>query len=599
MKRNPLGALVALVLGGLAPAGAQAQTGTNAFSARPLLTLAAGVATGTATNAAATAEPAEPAHLGDPAARSVWWRWTAPSTGLAQVDTIGTGFNTRLSVYTGTTLAALRLVAANLGSDEAPDSESVVRFQAVSGTSYALCVDGYTDAETLATETGPITLTVRQPGPGTRPVNDLFASARVLAGVASVTDTGTIVGASVEAGEPDPESAFVPLGPARTVWYAWTAPASGYFTLRVEADEIIPWEPTAAVYTGAALTGLTLVDKAEVLSFSPAGNETGLLSATWAAVAGQTYRIQVGGLPFLTSSGSFDLFIGEAIRPVQDDFANAADAGATLVYKGEGSLLEATRQPGEPNHFAPVGGAFALSSASIWWKWSAPAAGPVTVDTRGSDGDTVLAVYRAGATPATLGGLVLVGGNDDINFGYDALGSAHSFTAAAGAVYYFAVTGYGQSSRVQFHLATGERRTPYAAWLLGFPALTGAGAARGADPDGDGLSNLQELLHGTDPTVPSHTRPDDALLLPALVVEGTDLVMECGYSNSNIVGLSDSLEGVGGLPLEVEAQSSLNLADWTPVPAADYGFGLTFAYVIIPLGGDARRWMRLEVIDPN
>jgi len=585
-------------LGWVFPLSLCAQNGTNAFSSRPLLIVSGGVAVGTGSNAAATAEPAEPAHLGDPAARSIWWRWTAAATGLAQVDTIGTGFNTRLAVYSGATLGSLQLIGANLGADDAPDFESVVRFQAIAGTSYSLGVDGYTDPADGVTETGSVTLTVRQPAPGTRPANDLFAAAIGLPSSASVLQTGTIVGASVEAGEPDPEAVFVPLGPARSVWYSWRAPSSGVFTLRVEADEVVPWEPVAAVYSGSTLSGLTLLDKAEVLSFAPRASETGLLSATFSATAGQTYRIQVGGLSFYTSEGVFTLSLDGAVRPAQDDFAAAADAGTALAYFGESSLLEATRQTGEPNHFAPIGGSSSLSSATVWWKWTAPASGPVTVDTRGSDGDTVLAVYRAGGAPATLGGLVLVGGNDDINFSFEALGSAHSFTASAGAVYYFAVTGYSQSSRVMFHLATGARRTPYAAWLLGYPSLAGAAAARGADPDGDGLTNLQELLHGTDPTLSSPGRPGEELLLPVLGREGSGLVFECGHANDNLVGLSDGA-GEGGIPLLVEAEESSLLTGWTPVPAEDVFLGASFAFVTLPLGPESVRWMRLKVTDPN
>jgi len=590
--------LLPLVVGVLFLGSVSAQTGTNAFASRPALTLSAGVATGTGSNAGATAEAGEPSHLGDPAAKSIWWRWTAPTTGLAQVDAIGTGFNTRLAVYTGNVLASLQLIGANLGSDDAPNFESVVRFQAVAGTAYAICIDGYTDPDTAITEIGAITLSVRQPGAGTRPANDQFSSAAVLPGTASVTVSGTIVSASVEAREPDPEPAFTSLGAARTVWYSWSPPTSGTYTLRIEADEISDWEPAAAVYAGTVLTALTLLDKAENLAFIPSDRERGLLTATFAATAGQALRIQVGGLAFLTSEGTFELSLGPAIRPVLDDFAAAADAGTALTYVGESSLIEGTRQAGEPNHFAGVGGSTSISSSSVWWKWTAPASGAVTVDTRGSDGDTVLAVYRSTAIPATLAALVLVAGADDINFDLDALGAVHTFSATAGSVYYFAVTGYSQGSRVLFHLATGAARAPYAAWLVGFPGLAGAAAEPDADPDGDGLTNLQELMHGTDPLQPSQTREEDESLLPALAVNGSTLVLECGYSNDNLVGLSDGA-GVGGLPMIVTAQSSADLRTWTSVPAADVSYGTIIAFVSLPMGSPPGGWIRLEVDDPN
>jgi hypothetical protein len=594
-----MGARMAALFGTgiLALAPASAQTGSNTFASRPALTLSGGVAVGSGDNSSATAEAGEPAHLGSPAARSLWWRWTATTTGLVQIDAIGTTFNTRLVVYTGALLSSLQRVAANLGDAEAPSAESVVRFQATSGTSYSICLDGYTDAGTGETEIGPVTLTIRQPGPDDPPPNDLFGSASVLPGQARVSVEGTVIGASVEAGEPDPDAQTVGHGPARTVWYNWTAPTSGFVTMRIEADEILTWKPVAAVYTGATLATLALADKAVALSFGPTETDAALLSATFAATAGQTYRLQVGGQAFVTTTGPFVLSLEPANRPGQDDFADAADAGTALAFGATGSLLEATLQAGEPNHLSAIGGSGGLSSGSIWWKWSAPAAGPVTADTRGSDGDTVLVVYRAG-TPPTLAGLTLVGGNDDIYFSENALGSAVSFTAAAGVSYYFAATGYFQSSRVAFHLATGPRREPYEAWLLGYPELTGPSASRNADPDADGLTNLQELLHGTHPLTPSYRNDGERQLLPAFAVESPNLVLKCGHALANIIGLSDGA-GNGGVPLFVDAQSSSNLSAWELVPATSVDLGPTLGSASIPIGAPPGRWVRLKVSDPN
>src|SRR5207302_7684664 len=57
------------------------------------------------------------------------------------------------------------------------------------------------------------------------PANDLFANAQLLTGI-SGSVAGSNVGATSEPGEPN---AGYGMGMGFTVWYRWTAPASGRF----------------------------------------------------------------------------------------------------------------------------------------------------------------------------------------------------------------------------------------------------------------------------------------------------------------------------------------------------------------------------------
>ncbi len=95
----------------------------------------------TATNVGATKESGEPNHAGNAGGRSVWWRWTAPANGQATFDTFGSNFDTLLAVYTGGSLGALSLVAAN--DDAGGGLQSRVSFTAVAGVVYRIAVDGY------------------------------------------------------------------------------------------------------------------------------------------------------------------------------------------------------------------------------------------------------------------------------------------------------------------------------------------------------------------------------------------------------------------------------------------------------------------------
>ncbi|HLU46434.1 MAG TPA: hypothetical protein VK116_00070, partial [Planctomycetota bacterium] len=91
-------------------------------------------------NVEATREAGEPIHANVEGGSSVWWRWVAPGNGIAEIDTFGSKIDTILSVYTGTTIRQLSLIATN---DDAESFQSRVLFSAMEGTTYYIAVDGY------------------------------------------------------------------------------------------------------------------------------------------------------------------------------------------------------------------------------------------------------------------------------------------------------------------------------------------------------------------------------------------------------------------------------------------------------------------------
>jgi hypothetical protein len=121
--------------------------------------------------------------------------------------------------------------------------------------------------------------------------------------------------------------------------------------------------------------------------------------------------------------------------PANDGFA----AAVNIVLSGTSATLSgyntnATKEAGEPNHAGNGGG------RSVWWKWTAPGPGSVTLSTQGSVFDTTLGVYTGTAVSA----LTLVGSSDDVQAGVVQY-SLVSFTAAGGTTYYFAVDGFNGS----------------------------------------------------------------------------------------------------------------------------------------------------------
>jgi hypothetical protein len=65
------------------------------------------------TNVDAAEETNEPNHAGSTGGRSVWYRWVAPYSGTATFDTVGSGFDTAVAVYRGSSVATPALVAEN------------------------------------------------------------------------------------------------------------------------------------------------------------------------------------------------------------------------------------------------------------------------------------------------------------------------------------------------------------------------------------------------------------------------------------------------------------------------------------------------------
>lgn len=113
------------------------------------------------TNTAATIEAGEPATGGAVRQQSVWYRWTAPHSGNAWIDTCaGAAGDTFIGVYTGSELASLAQVGSADEGCSGPAGPSRVQFVATQGVEYAInvAVPGGTGAGdfTLTIATGPM-----------------------------------------------------------------------------------------------------------------------------------------------------------------------------------------------------------------------------------------------------------------------------------------------------------------------------------------------------------------------------------------------------------------------------------------------------------
>lgn len=129
----------------------------------------------------ANKEAGEPNHAGADGGHSVWVTWRSPINGQVRVSTLGSRFDTLLAVYTGNTVGALTLVAANDDADTTRQSK--VSFMAAYGHTYHFAVDGYGSSDfgiaylALTSDAGDIDLN------GTLDLTDLLLSLQVLTGM--------------------------------------------------------------------------------------------------------------------------------------------------------------------------------------------------------------------------------------------------------------------------------------------------------------------------------------------------------------------------------------------------------------------------------
>ena len=112
------------------------------------------------THAAAVNEAGEPQVCGA-AGKTVWYRFIPSSNGQRQIDTIGSNFDTVLSVFTGTALNNLVMVPNGCNDDfQFPSRQSKVTVDLVAGVSYWIQAGGFSPQE-LETDFGDLVLHVQ------------------------------------------------------------------------------------------------------------------------------------------------------------------------------------------------------------------------------------------------------------------------------------------------------------------------------------------------------------------------------------------------------------------------------------------------------
>ncbi len=211
------------------------------------------------------------------------------------------------------------------------------------------------------------------------PANDDFASATVI-GANTLTESVNIVDATSETGEP----LHAGIGGKNSAWWSFTTPSPGRILVDTAGSD---FDTVLAAYTGSSVDGLSVIQSNDDAPGLGAFSRLHFL-----VDSGVTIHIAVDHhTSFDPGTATFNFqFFPDGNN---DDLADA------LVLTGNADLIEVTnvggsRENGEATHVTGQGG-----GASIWFEWTAPSDGSVTVTTKGSllptggAFDTMLAIY--------------------------------------------------------------------------------------------------------------------------------------------------------------------------------------------------------------
>jgi outer membrane protein assembly factor BamB/subtilisin family serine protease len=231
------------------------------------------------------------------------------------------------------------------------------------------------------------------------PYNDDFADRAHLSGY-TLNVRGDNAGATRESGEPVLGSTAA----GASVWYEWTAPATGTVTI---ANTDGSFTPLIGVFAGTSVGALT-------------GVASGTGSVRFAAQAGSAYEIAVDGQNGQSGLVAFSLGYGNSSLS-----AATALSGASVSVTGTTQDGAARGTPAILNN---------TPANTVWYTWTAPATAQVQLSVSSPDFDPLLAVYTGTGSALSLVAAG-AGATIDSNNVAPVSGTTLGFVATAGVAY--------------------------------------------------------------------------------------------------------------------------------------------------------------------
>jgi hypothetical protein len=503
---------------------------------------------GRGSNLDSSREAGEPFHANRLGTNSVWLRWRPPASGAAILSTLGSGFDTLLAVYTGSSVRNLTEVASD--NDGGGFLTSQLKFYAVADTEYYIAVDGYHGAKgevvfrwNLFPLVNPLTKITVQP-----------------------TDQSALLGDRVSL-----EVNYKISEPARVQWLR-----DGVLVRDVSAGDSDRLE-FASLGRGDVGNYLCRV-------VTVAAPDDSVLEVPSRVIRLQVHLRGDGAVvrDIFTRDKLFEVLDAASILPggqgLQKSGRRKQAGGPATGYTGTQifSTFGSTRESGEPNHCGVAGG------ASEWYSYVPPTNGLLRISTDGSDFDTVLAVYVVpSGQSVNYENLQSVACDNDS--GVNGRTSAVTFSASPNETYYIAVDGVnGQTGTAELHYELGvapmisqqpaSRTVPSGSTVsltvsaTGYPApgfqwQSNQVEVAGATNTNLTITNFQAASQGSYRVLASNSS-GLALSAPATLL--LDSPVRWGSLSIDAIGLfHPQLVGPGNTNYVVEA--STDLITWTPL----------------------------------
>jgi predicted outer membrane repeat protein len=397
--------LALLVLGLAPPEEAQAQPANDDLADATEITSLP--FSGIGSNVGATTETDE-----DGLRNSVWWKFTASQEGRINVDTYGADYNTTLGVWTG---GSHPLNREGYNNDAGGGKQSELTVLVEAGVTYYIRVAGglYSPSE------GNIDLNVSLLAP--LPNDDLVDASVV--GSFPYSATASNLGATVEPNEaaPDYDCAYG-NDAGSSVWWKVAPSQAGIINVSTSGSD---FDTFVGVWTGS---GHPLTEEIVCNNYGD-GQQA---EAAFAATAGETYYVRVSSFDH-NGQGNIDLSITRAAPLTNDDLSVAAVI-SSLPASINSSNYGATLESGEL-----IPSCDSEADRSVWWSYTAPQEGVLTVDVSNSAlHAAVVSVWTGNGHP--LSEAACSGGNTQTT----------SQQVVAGETYYIRVSdGWGDSPRYE------------------------------------------------------------------------------------------------------------------------------------------------------